>query len=228
MNAALMYVSQLSAGHVAWGEYSQTQGVLNDLAQLVPLSVPMRVELSPWLAWLDANDGVGKQVHVTRGTTMGEVIAQSMKEWSRDWESRLGYDTEQSRVFFLEWEHVLRSPALAGYRHSLSGSAQLGILGHRISNSEFEHSQKMRDHMASVRGQWAYATLRAFPYGEIGRIACWAWGQQKPEARQALDAQWAQWYAMFDDEDMFMHCVRQGVGIANTELSLPPELGQEA
>ena len=49
-----VWASQLASGTVLWNEYTQASRVVQDFHIVLPLSVAMRTDVTPWIEWLTA------------------------------------------------------------------------------------------------------------------------------------------------------------------------------
>lgn len=221
MNDALPYISQLAAGKVLWNEHSQDSGIWRDLQSLAPFSVPMKVDLSPWLDWIKQNGVEFSSSWVIANKTIGEVLATCMSSWADDWRQKMGYSKEQAAIFMEEWKYVLTAPCLAPYRQSTTGIAQLGKLAFEVYVGD-------RPHQAEMRASWAYDTLGLLPDLSVCKVAFTVWSETTPETRQRLNPTWAQWYDLFSEFDSFLQCVRGESTMCEETLPLPNGMLSEA
>lgn len=191
------------------------------MQSLVPFLIPMKVDLTPWLDWIEEHGMVFSSSWVTANMAIGEILATSMSTWANDWEQKLGYSAQQAEMFMDEWSYVLAAPCLAMYRQSSMGITQLNKLAFKIYSANERH-------LGEIREQWAYTTLSLLPDPSVCAIAFLAWSETTPEARQALNPKWAQWYDLFGDAEGFLQCVRQEGMLSEEMLPLPDPFHAES
>lgn len=216
MNKELNYVSQLAAKRVLWNEHSQDSGIWTDLQSLVPFSVPMKVDLTPWLDWIEEHKIAFLSSRITAEMSIGEVLATSLDGWTDDWRQKMGYNAEQASIFMDEWKYVLTAPCFELYRTSTKGIEQLNKLACHI----YAANEK---HLVSAREEWAYDTMQLLPDVKVWQVAFLVWCEATPQTRQKLNPKWAQWYDLFGDPEGFMQCVRQDSMLCTETLPLPNE-----
>lgn len=214
-----VWASQLASGTILWNEYTQASGVVQDFHTLLPLSVAMRQDVTPWMDWLNQRPDIVRSMEAQFYQPMPKLMADGMLSWMHEWETRVEHGEGQLRMFLQEWEHVLTTPGLALYRQCEAGVFQLERLSHRMLTSD-------RPHVEEARGEWVRTTLRLAPEGVCRDLAYKAWSGMTQRQREQLQPQWAQWYDLFPEQDSFFEMVRRGTvpEDAAQTLDLPSNL----
>lgn len=213
------WASQLASGTVLWNQYTQASAVVKDFHTLLPLSVAMRADATPWMDWLGQHPHIVQSMETQFYKPISELMAAAMLSWTEEWESRVEHGDMQLRMFLQEWQHVLTTPGLARYRESRAGGFQLKRLGERILTCDSSHIQRSR-------GDWVCTTLRLAPQAKCGELAYQAWSQMPQPEREKLQPQWAQWHALFPDREAFLAMALHGHILQNPAqaLDLPADL----
>lgn len=216
-----VWASQLASGTILWNEYTQASGVVHDFQTLLPLSVAMRRDVTPWMDWLNQRPDIVQSMEAQFYQPMPKLMADGMLSWMHEWETRVEHGESQLNLFLQEWEHVLTTPGLVLYRQGEAGVYQLERLSHRMLTSE-------RPHIEEARGKWVCTTLRLAPQGKCGDLAYKAWNGMSQGQREQLQPQWAQWYELFPERESFFEMVRRGAVLEDAAHALDLPSNMEA
>ena len=76
-----VWASQLASGTVLWNEYTQASRVVQDFHIVLPLSVAMRTDVTPWLDWLTTHEDIVPSMESQFYKPLPELMAAGMVSW---------------------------------------------------------------------------------------------------------------------------------------------------